>query len=75
MLTVPFLQKCYQFQLLLQFCDTVLESCYELCTQRLESEGSFSRDDSTFHLGHEWGFPTPTLASELDTGAEIPRVS
>lgn len=76
MLTVPFLQKCYQFQPLLQFCDTILESCHSRSAPNaLESEGSFSRDGSTFLLGHEWGFPTPTLVSGLNTVAKVPRVS
>lgn len=76
MLTVPFLQKCYQFQPLLQICDTVLESCHSWSAPNaLVSESSFSRDGSTFLLSHEWEFPTPTLVSGLNIVAKVPRVS
>lgn len=63
MLTVPFLQKCCQFQPLLQFCDTVLESCHNSRSApnawclRAHSQETAPLPFSVMSVG----FPTPTL--------------
>lgn len=59
MLTVPFLQKCYQFQPLLQFCDTVLESCHSRSAPNAWCLRAHSQEAAP--LPFSVGFPTPTL--------------